>query len=48
MSISTLQGTSEMSQIVQNVGIFRFYFSQQKYFGTKIVCRMSQDIGKLR
>ena len=37
-----------MCQIMQDVGQLRFYFSQQKYFGTIHFCRMSQDVGKLR
>ena len=38
----------EMCWIVQDVGILRFYFSKQKYFGTTNFCQMSQDVGKLR
>ena len=35
-------------RLVQDVGILRFYYSLQKYFGTVNFCRMSQDVGKLR
>jgi hypothetical protein len=44
----THQGTMEMWRILQDVGILRFYFSQQKYFGTIDFCRMSEDVGLLR
>ena len=40
------QGTREMCQIVQDVRIHRFYFSEQKYFRTIHFCRMSQDVKK--
>jgi hypothetical protein len=30
----TYQGTREMCRVVQDVGILRFYFSKQKWFGT--------------
>jgi hypothetical protein len=33
-----------MCRIVQDVGILRFYFSEQKYFGTLNFCRMTQDV----
>ena len=38
----------EMCRIEQDVGILRFYFNLQKYFGTINFRRMSQDVGKLR
>jgi len=38
----------EMCRDVQVDGILRFYLSEQKYFGTIIFCRMTQDVGKLR
>jgi hypothetical protein len=47
LSNPTHQGTKEICQNVQDVGILRFYFSWQKYFGTINFCRMSQDVGKL-
>jgi hypothetical protein len=48
LSNPTHQETSEMCQIGQDVGILRFYFSQQKYFGTVNFCCMSQVVEKLR
>ena len=48
LSNPTHQETNEMCRIVQDVGILRFYFSKQKYFGTINFCQMSQDVGKLR
>ena len=48
MSNPTHKGTREMCRIVQDVGILRFYFSKQKYFGNINFCRMSQDVGKLK
>ena len=44
LSNPTYQGTREMFQNVQDVGILGFYVSQQKYLGTIIFCRMSQDV----
>ena len=41
------QGTREMCRIIQDVGILRFYFSYQKYFGIINFYRMSQDVEKL-
>jgi hypothetical protein len=37
-----------MCRIEQDVGILRFYFNLQKYFGTINFRRMSQIVGKLR
>ena len=48
LSNSTHQRTRAMCRILQDVGILRFYFIYQKYFGTIYFCRMSQDVGKLR
>ena len=49
LSNLTHQGTTrKMCQVVQDIGILGFYFSQQKYFGTINFCRMSQDVRKLR
>jgi hypothetical protein len=48
LSNQTHQGTGEMCQIVQDVGILRLNISKQNYFGTIDFCRMSQDVGKLR
>ena len=44
----THQGIREICRIVQDVGLLRFLFSKQKYFGTINFCWMSQDVGKLR
>ena len=48
LSNPTHQGTREMCRIVQDVGILRFYFNKQKYFGTINFCQMSQDVGNFR
>ena len=49
LSNLTHQVTREMCLIVQDVGIFRFYFSEQKYFEAIHFCRMPpQDVRKLR
>jgi hypothetical protein len=37
-----------MCRVVQDIRILKFYLSWQKYFGTIIFCRMSQDVGKFR
>ena len=44
LSNPTHQGTREMCQFVQDVGILRFYFNKQKYFGTIDLCQMSQHV----
>jgi hypothetical protein len=43
LSNPTHQGTRKMYRNVQDIGILRFYFSEQKYFGTINFCWMSQD-----
>ena len=48
LSNPTHKGTREMCQIVQDAGILRFCFSQQKYFETINFCWMSQDFENLR
>ena len=47
LSNLTHQKTKEMCRIVQDVGILRFYLSQQKCFRTINFCRMSKDVGRL-
>ena len=42
LSNPTHKGTREMCQIVQDVGILRFYFSKQKYCRTINFCRKTQ------
>jgi hypothetical protein len=48
LSNPTHQGTRKMYRNVQDIGILRFYFSEQKYFGTINFGQMSQDVGTLR
>jgi hypothetical protein len=48
LSNPTHQGTRKMYRNVQDIGILRFYFSEQKYFGTINFGQMSQDVETLR